>query len=129
MIPRRPSGDTGSGSILAMAIAVVTLALTGLIVPIYAATALRQSSALAADAAALAAADAVAGAVTGYPCERAEQAAQLNGARLGACTLDGLIVTVTVQRLYLGFQMTARSRAGPPTTSSGGANQSTRTWR
>ena len=73
-----------------------------------------QRAAAAADAAALAAADAASGAVTGIPCERADQLAAAGGAGLAACTLDGLIATVTVIITAGPLHATASARAGPP---------------
>lgn len=67
-----------------------------------------------ADAAALAAADTVSGAVPGEPCRAAETVATAGGARLDACDLDGLVATVTVGSAYGGIPLDARARAGPP---------------
>jgi len=67
-----------------------------------------------ADAAALAAADALSGAVPGDPCVDAENVARAGAARLEACDLDGAIVTVTVASAYGGIPLDARARAGPP---------------
>ncbi|MBM3715268.1 Rv3654c family TadE-like protein [Microbacterium enclense] len=67
-----------------------------------------------ADAAALAAADTVSGAVPGDPCTAAERVAAAGGARLDACELDGLVATVTVGSAYGGIPLDARARAGPP---------------
>lgn len=72
-----------------------------------------QRLAGAADAAALAAADAASGAVPGLPCERAQQVAASAGAVVEACELDGLIATVAVSTGYLGFTAGATARAGP----------------
>jgi secretion/DNA translocation related TadE-like protein len=73
-----------------------------------------QRAAAAADAAALAAADAASGAVTGIPCDRADQLAAAGGAGLDACTLDGLVATVTVRVPMGPLHATASARAGPP---------------
>lgn len=67
-----------------------------------------------ADAAALAAADTVSGAIPGVPCEAAARVAAAGGAHLDACDLDGLVATVTVGSAYGGIPLDARSRAGPP---------------
>lgn len=71
-------------------------------------------SASAADASALAAADAASGAVTGVPCERAAEIAARHGAALAVCTVDGLIATVEVTVPVGVFTARARARAGPP---------------
>ncbi|WP_029146386.1 Rv3654c family TadE-like protein [Microbacterium luticocti] len=73
-----------------------------------------QRAAAAADAAALAAADTASGAVPGVPCERAAQVASANGGRLSACTLDGVIATVSVEVPVGALTARAWARAGPP---------------
>lgn len=67
-----------------------------------------------ADAAALAAADAASGAVTGIPCERATDVATQGGAVLADCRLDGLVATVAVTASIGPLTVRARARAGPP---------------
>ena len=84
------------------------------VVPLYAVLAARSNVAGAADAAALAAADARVGAVTGFPCERAAEVAAANGATLADCEVDGLIATVSVSRTILGFTLESTATAGPP---------------
>lgn len=83
-------------------------------VPLYMVLVARSTTAAAADAAALAAADARAGASTGYPCVRAAEVASANGATVRACTVTGLIATVTVSRTVVGFELVASATAGPP---------------
>ena len=75
-----------------------------------------QRTAGAADAAALAAADAASGAVpTGeQPCELAARVAQAAGATLTGCVLEGFVATVEVQAAYAGLAAVSRARAGPP---------------
>lgn len=74
-----------------------------------------QRLAGAADAAALAAADTVSGALPGSePCDRAATVAAADGARLGRCELDGLVATIRVDGAFLSFPASAWSRAGPP---------------
>lgn len=106
--------DEGSGSVLAVALAASVLVLTGLALPLNQALITRQLVANAADAAALAAADTVSGAVAGYPCSNAAEAARLNGAELGECVLNGWEVRVTAVRRVLGVAVTVAARAGPP---------------
>ena len=77
------------------------------------AVAASRSVEAAADAAALAAADTAVGLVPGYPCERAAEIAEANGASLVACETDGLVITVAVGRTLLGFAVTAAATAGP----------------
>jgi len=73
-----------------------------------------QRLAGAADAAALAAADAASGVVEGSPCERAGEIARAAGTELAACELDGVTATVTVAGTFGRFAATASARAGPP---------------
>ncbi len=75
---------------------------------------LGQRLAGAADAGALAAADAASGAVVGVPCELAEVIAAASGAGLAACEIDGLTATVTVSARFGNLPATASARAGPP---------------
>ncbi|MHA7987358.1 Rv3654c family TadE-like protein [Rathayibacter sp. CAU 1779] len=74
----------------------------------------KQHVEAAADAAALAAADAASGRVAGVPCERASRAAQLNSAAIDGCDVDGAIVEVTAVGSWGGVPITVRARAGPP---------------
>jgi secretion/DNA translocation related TadE-like protein len=111
--PRRRR-DEGSGSVLAIAVIASVIALTTMLVPLAQALVVKQRVVAAADAAALAAADTASGAIVGFPCEAAKTAAQLNGARLGRCDVDGLIATVSAASSYLGLTITVLARAGPP---------------
>lgn len=97
------AGITGAAAILAAGLAVVgAAAVTG------------QRLSAAADAGALAAADAASGAVTGIPCDRAEEVSSTFGALLDACALDELIATVTVSVRFGPLTARATARAGPP---------------
>ncbi|MFT4258530.1 helicase, partial [Microbacterium sp.] len=70
----------------------------------------------AADAAALAAADAATGAVMAAdePCALAARVAAASGAVLTGCELVGFVATVQVQAAYAGIAAVSRARAGPP---------------
>ena len=98
---------------LAVGVAGAIVCVAAVVVPLYAVLAARSRVAGAADAAALAAADARVGAVTGFPCERAAEVAAANEAFLKKCTVDGLVATVTVQRQIAGFSIEQTSTAGP----------------
>ncbi|MET4640164.1 secretion/DNA translocation related TadE-like protein [Mycetocola sp. 2940] len=104
---------------LAVALVASVLILTGLALPLNAALTTRQLTANAADAAALAAADTASGLVPGYPCANAAEAARLNGAVLGECTVSGLEVRVTATRQVLGVVVSVASRAGPAPAEAG----------
>ncbi|MGY4859548.1 Rv3654c family TadE-like protein [Cryobacterium sp. AP23] len=111
--PRRPSGDGGSGSILVVALLGALFTITAVLIPVLALLPVNQAVQGAADAAALAAADTASGLLPGVPCETAARAAQLNGANLVACTVDGLIATVSVSRPMGVVTLGSRARAGP----------------
>ena len=106
--------DRGSGSILIVGIIGALALLTSVAIPSYMALATRQAIIGAADAAALAAADASTGAVPGVPCDRAREVASANGTELRACELDGYVATVAVSGTALGIRVTATATAGPP---------------
>ena len=103
-----------AGSVLALGLVGVTLTLGAGLVAVGGAAVHAQRVAAAADAAALAAADTAAGAVTGEPCTRARQVAAASDARLVHCALDGLVATVEVERSFAAFPVRAAARAGPP---------------
>jgi secretion/DNA translocation related TadE-like protein len=110
----RARGESGAGSVLALAIvgAVVLLAVAAL--TLGSALVVRQKAIDAADAASLAAADAASGAVGGDPCAIARRVAAADGGALGTCRVDGLIVTVSVSARAGPFPVSAWSTAGPP---------------
>jgi secretion/DNA translocation related TadE-like protein len=108
------NSEHGAGSVLTIALIASVAALTALALPLYSALSTRQVVAAAADAAALAAADVAVGIHPGYPCVQAALVASANGAVLRSCELDGLIATVTVERILLGIPARASATAGPP---------------
>ena len=116
MSPRRArttGGERGAGSVLAVAIVGVLIALTVLALPLYSVLSRKQAVGGAADAAALAAADVRVGIVPGEPCAVAASVAEANGAELSACAVDGLVVTVAARTRVLGFVVEAAATAGP----------------
>jgi secretion/DNA translocation related TadE-like protein len=110
---RTCTSDRGAGTILGLAILGAFLTLTLMLVPAWALLAAKQKLAGAADAAALAAADARLGVVGAYPCPLAATVARANGATLIACAIDGLVVTVAVWGHVGGIKVTAVATAGP----------------
>ena len=102
------------GAPLAVGIVACTAALAVGLAQVAGAAVFSQQLAGAADAAALAAADAASGAVTGGPCERAAEVAAASGTELATCDLDGLIATVSVSASFGPLAATAAARAGPP---------------
>lgn len=113
------AGESGSGSLLAVGVIASVFALTMMLVPLSQALTVKQRVTGAADAAALAAANTVSGAIAGFPCESADVAAQLNGAALRRCELDGSVATVSAGTRYLGFDIVVFARAGPPGSAQG----------
>ena len=108
-------GERGSASVVIVGLMAGIVALTSLAVPLYSALAMKRSVSAAADAAALAAADVAVGRSAGFPCEVATRVAAANGASVTACTVDGLIATVTTSRILLGIPVVSSATAGPPT--------------
>jgi secretion/DNA translocation related TadE-like protein len=111
---RDRSPDDGSGSLFGLALVGSIGALVVLTIPLCTGLAIRQSVATAADAAALATADVAAGIAPGVPCDVARTVATANRAVLGACSVDGLVVTVRAQSTFLGLTLAATATAGPP---------------
>jgi len=110
---RPATAERGAGSVIVLAIIGSVLALTAGLLPVLILFVHSQRAANAADAAALAAADALTGAVVGSPCDLAASVAQRNGARLISCANTGPETSVTVAMRILAFELTATARAGP----------------
>ncbi|MGV8970284.1 MAG: Rv3654c family TadE-like protein [Microbacteriaceae bacterium] len=110
------ASDAGAGTVLGLAILGAFLGFTLMLVPALGVLIAKQQLEGAADAAALAAADARLGVVGDYPCPLASRLASANGANLDSCVFDGLIVTVSVSRTVGVFAMTSSATAGPPTS-------------
>ena len=94
--------ERGAGSILAIAVIATMMSAGALLIPLSVAVSLRHRAAGAADAAALAAADAASGWSAGPPCAEAGRLAAENRAALARCEIDGLVVTVEVE-IATGF--------------------------
>jgi secretion/DNA translocation related TadE-like protein len=106
--------EQGSGSLLGLAVIGAFAIVVALTLPLCAGLVRREAVAGAADAAALAAADVAIGISPGVPCVVAGRVALANRATLGACGVDGLVVTVRVNADFLGLPLTATATAGPP---------------
>ena len=118
MIGRRGSaarsGDHGAGSVIVVAL-VAIVSLAGLTVLGGAQALVRgQQLSAAADAAALAAGDALLGWVAGEPCDLARRVAEAHAVRLIDCANEGLTVLVQVEASILGMVVARSARAGPP---------------
>lgn len=105
-----------AGTALAAGILTVAATLSVGLAGVAGASVTAQRVAGAADAAALAAADAASGAVVTVhePCALAAQVAAAADATLIRCTLEGFVATVEVQAAYAGLAAVSRARAGPP---------------
>jgi secretion/DNA translocation related TadE-like protein len=110
----RALDEAGAASVTALGIAGAIVAVSIAVVPVLGVFVASQEAANAADAAALAAADAISGAVTGVPCELADAVAARNGATLVSCEGEGPVATVRVAVERFGFTVAAAARAGPP---------------
>ena len=103
--------DRGAGSVLIVAlIAIVSIAGLTVLGGAHALVRGQQLSA-AADAAALAAGDALLGWVTGEPCELARRVAEAHAVRLVDCSNEGLTVLVRVDASILGMVIARSARA------------------
>lgn len=102
-----------AGSVLSTAVVGFAAACLVGLSGVGASAAFAQRLAGAADAAALAAADAASGALRGVPCERAGEVAEAAGATIARCAVDGLIADVTVTAAFGRLVATASARAGP----------------
>ncbi|MDF2560940.1 MAG: helicase [Microbacterium sp.] len=105
-----------AGTALAAGVLTVAATLSLGLAAVGGASVTAQRVAGAADAAALAAADAASGAVPTVvePCALAARVAEASGAQLTGCSLEGLVATVEVQAAYAGLAAVSRARAGPP---------------
>lgn len=90
------------------------VALLMVLLPLYIGLTMKRTLVGAADAAALAAADAAIGLRPGVPCDAARRAAESNGASLERCTVDGVIATVEVSGAAGAIPLSVQARAGPP---------------
>lgn len=109
--------DRGSGTVVALGLVAAVLTLLLSLLLLGAAVAARHRASVAADLAALAAADVVLGRADGSPCSRAAEVAGAQQAHLDACVVSGDTVTVRVSAVPRGVaaslgKATARARAG-----------------
>ena len=111
--PRPNENENGAGTVLALA--VVSLAVTLLMVSQSLAFNLLSNLRLqaTADSIAVAAADSLRGLSLGFPCEVAEQISVANMVNLAECRIVGLEVFITVHSDAVGIVLIAKARAGP----------------
>ncbi|KZC94596.1 MULTISPECIES: Rv3654c family TadE-like protein [Clavibacter] len=112
----RSDEDSGSGSVLAVGLLGAVTALALAAVSVSALLVDRAIASGAADSAALAAADAAAGYVSGPPCDAAGELMAPLGAELVGCAVDGTTADVRVRIPHppFGVPISARARAGQP---------------
>lgn len=112
------AGERGSGTVMALGIIAAMLTLGLVAIGLIQAQGASGRARMAADMAALAGATALTSiAAPGDPCATAQRVAQVNGARMGSCRVEGEDVTVevavAVRILGVARQATALARAGP----------------
>lgn len=117
--------DAGAASILVLAVLMVALVLAGGVGGLSGVVLARHRAAAAADLAALAGADVLAGRAPGDACAAADEVAGANGARLGSCAPEGADLLVSALVVPPGplaalGSATGRARAGPGSTGGSG---------
>lgn len=106
--------ERGAGSALAVAVVGALAAALVLAAAVAGVLIAHARVRTAADAAALAGADAALGNATGVPCERAAESAALAGVVVDRCAQRGPLVRVRVSVVVLGVPLAAEALAGPP---------------
>lgn len=104
--------DRGAGAVLVVGLVAVVLVAGLTLVTAGVGLARGQQLAGAAEAAALAAGDALLGGIAGEPCAAAARVAAAHNARLIDCSSEGLAVTVRVGASILGIGVERSARAG-----------------
>ncbi len=104
--------ENGSGTILAVAIVIALLELALACSYVVGSARQEQHLAIAAESGALAAADALNGFTTGFPCEAAKAVIEENRSKLAECRIVGFEVFVSAQDKVLGMVHFASARAG-----------------
>ncbi|WP_159707079.1 Rv3654c family TadE-like protein [Arthrobacter sp. 18067] len=116
-LPARSHHERGAGTVLALTLGAVVMALLVGVLLLAQAGVLASRAASAADLAALAAADAARGLTSGDPCAVASDVAGRHDATLTSCTVVGGDVVEVATALAHPFDWggaTGRARAGPP---------------
>ncbi len=107
-------GDAGSGTILGVAIVIALLQVALTLSLMVGAARQEQHLVIAAESGAMAAADALNGFTTGFPCEAAKAVIQKNRSKLAECRIVRFEVFVSAQDKVLGMVHFASARAGNP---------------
>ena len=111
--PCQSGNETGSGSILALTLILMSLGLAFLVTTVAQVATARVQLEGAVASAAIGAEDARRGITTGYPCEVAERILQANMASLDTCLIVGHGTMVGGQVKPLGIVLSATARAEP----------------
>ena len=116
--------ETGSATLLVVAVALATVVLAGLVAGLSAVAVARHRAEAAADLGALAAADVLAGRAPGPPCAAAARVVRAGGAVLAGCGAQGRVARVEVTVRPGGAtgrlgHVAARARAGPSPPAAG----------
>jgi len=106
--------DAGTGGVLALALVAATVLVALAVLTLGSALAVRQRVIAAADAGALAAADALLGVVADDPCRLAREVAAAHRVAFAGCVVEGAEVVVTMRADAAGLPIQVSSRAGPP---------------
>lgn len=117
MRPRRHRAvrrEEGAGTALAVALTAAAVAVFLLAAAVAGVLDAHRRLEAAADAAALAGADAALGMATGFPCGRAADLAAAAGFRVVSCAQRGDLVRVRLSTSALGVPLGAEALAGPP---------------
>lgn len=112
-VPQHQS-ERGAGTVAGLAIIGLVAGAMLSLAPVIAVLGSAGKARAAADAAALAAADAAIGITPGVPCVEAQRVSAANAATLTACLIDGVIATVEVRVGPGAVSATAAATAGPP---------------
>jgi len=106
--------DEGAGGVLTLAVVAMIVCGALAVLPLVATVAAARRASVAADAAALAAADTLLGVVPGDPCGWAKKVAAAHHVALVSCRIDAAEAVVTVQTAAGMLTVESSSRAGAP---------------
>lgn len=106
--------EEGAGTLLAVALLFVGTVAALAVLSLSAALATHQRVSVAADSAAVVAADALRGLVGGAPCDLAAQVVAAHRATLSECHIEGVVARVTVRSHWGAIVIEASAEAGPP---------------
>lgn len=105
--------ETGSGTVLALSVVLLSVSLLGLSQTLAFSLLSHLRLQAAADSISVAAADSLRGLSPGYPCEVAQKISASNMVNLDECRIVGFEVFITVHSELVGIVLIAKARAGP----------------